>query len=149
MATLKQIEEFLGSGSLAMAGVSRNPKKFGFTAFRELREKGMDLLPVNPFADKIHGQEVFQSVASLPDSVKGLIILTKKDKTAEVIREAKAKGIRQIWIQQSSDNREAIKELEGYDANVITGQCILMHFKPDGIHKFHRRLKKFFGRFPG
>ncbi len=148
MTTLKQIEEFLSSEPLALVGVSRNPRKFGFTAFRELTEKGMNVIPVNPYADKIHGADVFHDIKSLPGSVKGLIIMTKKEQTAGVIREAKAKGIRQIWIQQSSDNKEALKELEGSGINLITGQCILMHYKPNSIHRFHGRLKKFFGRFP-
>jgi len=148
MATLKQIEEFLSSESLALVGVSRNPRKFGFTAFRELTEKGMNVIPVNPYADKIHGTDVYHDVKSLPGSVKGLIIMTKKEQTAGVIREAKAKGIKQIWIQQSSDNKEALKELEGSGINFVTGQCILMHYKPNSIHKFHGRLKKFFGCFP-
>lgn len=148
MATLKQIEEFLSTDSLALVGVSRNPRKFGYTAFKELKEKGMNLVPVNPNADKIEGSEVYHNVKSLPDHVKGLIIMTKKDQTASVIREAKEKGLKQVWVQQMADSKEAIKELEGSGINYITGQCILMHYKPSGIHKFHARLKKFFGMFP-
>ena len=48
MVTKKQIEEFIAAEPIAMAGVSRNPRKFGFTAFRELKEKGMNIIPVNP-----------------------------------------------------------------------------------------------------
>jgi predicted CoA-binding protein len=148
MTTLKQINEFLASEPLALVGVSRNPRKFGFTAFRELKEKGMNLIPVNPYADKIHGSDVYHDVRSLPDNIKGLIIMTKKDQTAGIIREAKEKGIKQIWIQQTADSNEAIQELEGSDINFITGQCIMMYYKPNSIHKFHGRLKKFFGRYP-
>ena len=66
MATLKQIENFLGAEPIAMAGVSRNPKKFGFTAFRELKEKGMNIIPVNPHADLIHGVKAFPDVNRCP-----------------------------------------------------------------------------------
>lgn len=148
MVSLRQIEEFLASEPIAMVGVSRNPKKFGFTAFRELKEKGMDIIPVNPFASTVHGVKVYPDINSLPDSVKGIIIVTKKDQTTGIVRQAKAKGIKQIWIQQMSDSKEALKELEDSDINYITGQCILMHYKPHSIHKFHGRLKRFFKRFP-
>jgi len=33
MVTLKQINEFIASEPIAMVGVSRDPKKFGFSAF--------------------------------------------------------------------------------------------------------------------
>lgn len=148
MVTLRQIEEFLGSEPIAMAGVSRNPKKFGFAAFRELKEKGMNVLPVNPNADEIHGAKVYHDIKSLPDNVGGLIVMTNKKQTAGIIREAKEKGIRQIWVQQMAESNEAVKELEGSGINYITKECILMHYKPHGIHKFHAGIRKFFRRFP-
>ena len=148
MATLKQIEEFLGSGPIAMAGVSRNPKKFGFAAFRELKEKGMNVIPINPHADEIHGSKVYRDVKSLPDNVGGLIIMTNKQQTAGVIREAKEKGIKHIWIQQMAESKDVLKELEGSGINYITKECILMHYKPHSIHKFHAAIRKFFRTFP-
>ncbi len=148
MTTLKQINDFIDSQPIAMVGVSRNPKKFGYTAFKELKEKGMKIIPVNPEADQILGEKSFPNVGKLPAEVKSLLIMTKKEKTAAVVREAKEKGIKQIWIQQMSDSKEALDELKGSDISYITGQCILMHYKPHSIHKFHGSIKKFFGSFP-
>jgi uncharacterized protein len=148
MATLKQIEEFFGSEPIAMAGVSRNPKKFGFAAFKELKEKGLNVIPVNPNAEVIHGAKVYHDIRSLPDNVRGLIVMTGKDQTAGVIREAKEKGIKQIWVQQSAESKDAMKELEGSGINYVTKECILMHYKPHSIHKFHAAIRKFFRSFP-
>jgi hypothetical protein len=148
MATLRQIEEFLGSGPIAMAGVSRNPKKFGFAAFKELKEKGMNIIPVNPYADEIHGSKVYHDIKSLPGNVSGLIVMTSKSQTAGVIREAKEKGIKQIWLQQMAETKEALNELEGSGINYVVKECILMHYKAHGIHKFHAAIRKFFRSFP-
>ncbi|TAL70818.1 MAG: CoA-binding protein [Bacteroidetes bacterium] len=148
MTTLKQINEFIGSQPIALVGVSRNPKKFGYAAFKELKEKGMRIIPVNPEAIEIMGEKSYPNIKMLPPEVKGIIVLTKKDQTASVVREAKEKGIKQIWIQQMADSKEALQELKGSDINFITGECILMHFKPHSLHKFHGALKKFFGRYP-
>jgi uncharacterized protein len=148
MNTLKQINQFLENQPIAMVGVSRNPKKFGYAAFKELKEKGMKIIPVNPEADEIMGEKSYRNVGALPEDVKGIIVMTKKNQTASVVKEALAKGIKEIWIQQMADSKEAISELKGSDINYITGQCILMHYKPHSIHKFHGNLKKFFGMFP-
>lgn len=148
MVKLKQIEEFLAAEPVAMAGVSRNPKKFGFAAFRELKEKGMNIIPVNPNATEIHGVKVYPDIKSLPDNVRSLIIMTAKQKTAGIIKEAREKGIRQIWIQQMAESSDALKELEASGINYITKECILMHYKPHGIHKFHAGIRKFFRSFP-
>jgi len=140
MTTLKQINNFLDSQPIALVGASRNPKKFGYTAFKELKEKGMKIIPVNPYADEIMGEKSYPNVKMLPQEVRSIIVFTKKDQTASVIRE--------IWIQQMADSKEALEELKDTDINIITGECILMHYKPHSIHKFHAGLKKFFGRFP-
>jgi uncharacterized protein len=148
MKSLKQIEDFFAAEPMAMVGVSRNPKKFGHIAFKELKDKGLKVIPVNPSAEEILGIKAYPNVNSLPSEIKGIIVLTKKDQTASVVKAAKAKGIKNIWIQQMAESKEAVNELEGSDINYITGECILMYYKPHSIHKFHRALKKFFGRFP-
>ena len=148
MNKLKQIEDFLAAQPIAMAGVSSNPKKFGFAAFRELKEKGMKIIPVNPHASEIHQSRVVHSLKELSAEVKSLIIMTRKDQTLELVKEAKSLGFKNIWIQQHSETPEAIKELEGSGINYIVNQCVLMYFKPDGVHKFHIALKKLFGRYP-
>ncbi len=148
MTTLRQIEEFIAAEPIALIGVSRNPKKFGYAAFKELKEKGMDIIPVNPYASEILGEKAYVDIKSLPSEVKSVIIMTRKNQTASVVRDAREKGLKHIWIQQMADSPEAKKEIEGSDINYICGECILMHYKPHSIHKFHGNLKKFFGRFP-
>jgi predicted CoA-binding protein len=148
MTTLKQIEDFIAAEPIAMIGVSRNPKKFGQIAFKELKNKGLKVIPVNPSAAEILGVKAYPNVNSLPGEVKGIIVMTKKDQTASVVKDARARGIKNIWIQQMADSKDALKELEGSDINYITGECILMHYKPHSIHNLHRGLKRFFGRFP-
>jgi predicted CoA-binding protein len=148
MVTKKQIDDFIAAQPIAMIGVSRNPKKFGFMAFRELKEKGMNIIPVNPHSEEIHGSKVFPDIKSLPGEVKSLLVMTPKNSTAGVIREAKEKGIQNIWIQQMSESKDALKELEGSGINFINGECILMFYKPHSIHKFHGMLKRLFGRWP-
>jgi predicted CoA-binding protein len=148
MNTLKSINQFLDNQPIALVGVSRNPKKFGYTAFRELKEKGMKIIPVNPEADEIMGEKSYRNVSALPSDVRGIIIMTRKNKTASVVKEALAKGIKEIWIQQMADSREALGELKDSGINYITGECILMHYRPHSIHKFHRNLKKLFRMFP-
>ena len=148
MTTLKQINAFIDSQPIALVGVSRNPKKFGHAAFKELKEKGMNLVPVNPQAEEIMGVRSYPSVKMLPPEVQSIIIFTKKNVTASVVRDAKERGIKQIWIQQMADSKEALEELKNTGINLITGECILMHYKPNSIHKFHKNIRRFFGLFP-
>ncbi|MCX6241613.1 MAG: CoA-binding protein [Bacteroidetes bacterium] len=145
----KAIEAFLESKKLAIAGVSRDPKKFGHVVFTDLKKKGFELYPVNPGIDFIDGQPCFHSVRALPADVRHLLIVTPKIKTLEIVKEAIEKGINNIWIQQMSDTTEALDYLKDKQVNLINKECILMWADPvSGFHKFHKTIKKIFGALP-
>jgi predicted CoA-binding protein len=149
MATLNEIQKFLSPKKMAIAGVSRNPKKFGGTVFKELKEKGFELYPVNPNADEIQEVKCFKSVKELPEDVKHLLIVTPKKNTATVAADAISNGMEMIWIQQQSDTPEAVAAIEEAGIPLIHKKCILMFADPvKGPHKFHRFLVKIVGMYP-
>ncbi|HNT92436.1 MAG TPA: CoA-binding protein [Bacteroidales bacterium] len=145
---MKDVNRFLSLGTYAIAGVSRDPKKFGQVMFKDLRKKGMDVVPVNPAVDMIDGVKCYKTVGDLPEEIRGIIFMTPKEETLSVAREAIGRGIKDLWIQQGAETKETIAELEKENINLIHNQCILMFWKPDGIHSFHRFLKKIFGGLP-
>ena len=149
MISLQEINEFLAPKKLAIAGASRNPKKFGGTVLSELKKKGFDLYPVHPVATEIQGIPCFNSVSELPAGVDHLYIVTRKDQTAGVVEQALKQGIRKIWIQQHSDTPEALEMAKKQNVPVISGRCMMMFAEPVGtMHGFHRWLSKLFGGYP-
>ena len=145
---MKDVARFLQCGKYALAGASRDPKKFGHVILKTLREKGMDVVPVNPKADTINGVKCYASVKELPPDINGLIFVTPKEETLAIAREAIGKGINDLWIQQGAETKDVISELEKENINLIHHECILMFWKPGGIHSFHRFLRKIFGGLP-
>ena len=149
MTSLRTIQEFLSDKEIAIAGVSRNTKKFGRGVYDHLIERGYKIYPVNPNADTIENAVCYPDVTSLPDKAKKLLIVTKKDQTFPLVNQALEKGIKQIWIQQMSETKEAIELVQEHNIDLITKECILMFAEPvKGIHKFHRFFNKLFGRYP-
>lgn len=147
--TLTLINEFLAPRKLAVAGASRNPKKFGGYVFNELKQKGFDLYPVNPNADEIQGKKCYKSLSELPADVTHLLIVTSKTETTLVAEEAVKHGINMVWIQQSAESEEAIKILASSGIPCISKKCIMMFAGPvKGVHAFHRFFVKLSGGYP-
>ncbi len=145
----KTIDSFLSSKKLAMAGVSRDPKKFGYAAYKELRDKGFDVSPINPNVDLIDAATCFRSVSALPTGIDHLLVVTSKKDTLGVVQEAVQKGIKSIWIQQMSDTPESIEYAKANGVDLVTRECILLWAEPvKSIHKFHRTVKRIFGLLP-
>jgi predicted CoA-binding protein len=149
MVTLNQIHEFMAPRKMAMAGVSRNPKKFGGAIFKELKDKGFELYPINPNADEIQGVKCYKSVGDLPHDVEHLLIVTPRYETDIVAKAAVNKGIKMVWIQQESDTPEAVRIIEESGIPLIYKKCIMMFAEPvKSVHGFHRFLAKTFGGYP-
>ncbi len=149
MNTRKEIEKFLEPKKMAIAGVSRNPKKFGHIVFAELKKKNYQLYPVNPQASDIEGEKCYSSVNELPADVKRLLMITPKNETDKVLREAIRHGITNIWVQQSSETKDTVRIASEGQVEIIARKCILLFAEPvTGIHKFHLTLARLFGAMP-
>ncbi len=149
MITKKQINAFLEPKKLAIAGVSRNEKKFGGQIYKEMKKNGFDIAPVNPNISEINGSVCYKDITSIPDDYEHLLIITPSSASEELVNQAVKKKIKSIWIQQKSDTPESIKIAKENNIDLIHGKCIFMFAEPvASIHNFHRTLLKFFGKYP-
>ena len=149
MTALATIDSFLSPKKMAIVGVSRNPKKFGRVVYEELKKKGFTVYGVNPHTESLNGDPCYPDIRSLPEEVDRVFIVTPPEETAESVRQALDRGIRNIWIQQRSDSGEALDLLKDKEVNLIHNRCILMFAAPvRGAHKFHRFLSRLFGNYP-
>lgn len=148
MNSIKEIDSFLANRKIAIAGMSRNSKKFGNIVHRTLSKKGFELYPIHPEVDIIDGEKCFSSITELPPDVKDLLLVIQPQQSELVVRKIPDSSIERVWMQQGAESEEAIKFCKGNDIPLIHGTCILMHAQPDGIHKFHHWLLGLFGKVP-
>ncbi len=148
MNTRSAIEQFLAQPTLALAGASRKGGKFGNLARRELARKGWEVLLVHPEAEQIDGCRCFRTVGDLPVTVGGLVVSVPPAQAEALVRQAAEVGLRRVWLQRGSESPAALAAARAAGIEAIHGQCILMHARPGGIHRFHRWLVGLAGRLP-
>jgi uncharacterized protein len=149
MTKKESINQFLAPKKIAVAGVSRNSKKFGYEVFKELRQRGFDICPINPNADEIDGVKCYKSVTEIPAGYEKLFIVTPKNDTDIMLKQGIDKGIKHIWVQQMSNTNETAKIAKEAGVELIDKECIFMFAEPvNSVHKFHRFLWKVFGQLP-
>lgn len=145
----QSIQEFLAPKKIAIAGVSGNTKKFGYAIFKELREKGFDVCPINTKLDELDGVKVYKSVIDIPNEYEKLFIVTPKTETDSIIKQAAEKGIKHIWVQQTSNTKETEAIAKELNIDLIHKECIFMFAEPvQSIHKFHKTIWKILGLLP-
>lgn len=149
MSSRATIDEFLALPAIAVAGVSRDKKRFGWQVYEALNKGGRKIYPLNPKYTDINGEKCYSSIAELPEKVRGLLVVTGNNNSAEIVRQGADYGIEYVWIQQMSDSPEALKIAEENNLKLIKKECIMMFAEPVKIvHRFHRGLWKIIGKYP-
>lgn len=149
MTSRAAVDAFLAQPTLALAGASRTGKKFGNTVLRELRDKGYEVVLVHPEADVVDGVPCVRSLAQLPRSVGGLILVVPPSQSVRLLAEAAAVGIQRVWLQQGSESEDALRLCREAGIIVVAGECILMFAEPAGFgHRLHRGLWRILGKLP-
>ena len=153
MTTRTLIDDFLGRKRIAVVGVSRNPKDFTRSLFRELRRRAYDVVPVNPDAAEVDGLRCYGHVEDIAPPVDGALLLTHATVTEQVVRECEAAGIRAIWMYRAvgagAVSPGALTFCEAKDMSVVAGECPFM-FLPDTpwFHRLHGFCRKVMGTYP-
>lgn len=146
---MDQINTFLAQRSIAVAGASRDQKKFGYIVFNDLLRAGYEVFALNPNTDTIEGHKCYRNPAELPAQVTALVLVTPPVQTLKILKQAYEKGIRHFWIQQGAENADVLSYCDQNQLQAISGRCILMHLEPvKSIHKVHRFFSKLFGLYP-
>lgn len=126
-STASKIEEFLAAGPWAVVGTSNRREKFGNKVLRTYLQRGLEVFPVHPSEKTIEGVPTVPDIASLPDGVRGLSMITPPAVTEKLVPEAAAKGIRHLWMQPGAESATAIRDAEALGLSVIAGgPCLLV-----------------------
>lgn len=124
---MNDIELFLKSKSFAVAGASQNRSKYGNIVFRALIASGRTVYPLNPNAVEVEGYPAFASIADLPIVPESLSIVTPPHVTRQVIQQAIAAGVKNIWMQPGAEDSQGSEAARDAGLNVIDdGSCILV-----------------------
>ncbi len=147
-ASKSQIETFITQPAIGLVGVSRNPKKFGYGVFNDMKKNGYKVYPVNSNTDTIDDEKCYRSIDELPQDTGSVVLMSQKKDTMGLINQAVARGIKNIWVQQGCESPETTAFASEGKASVIQGYCIHMFANPGGVHSFHRFFVKLFGGMP-
>ena len=153
MSSLRSIQDFLNLKRLAVVGVSRNPRDFTRTLFREFQQRGYDVVPVNPNVAEVEGLPSVPHLRDVSPPVEGVLVLTPASATGDVAREAAEAGIHHIWLYRASGagavDPQAVQFCRTSGIDVVDGECPFMFFDhPAWFHRFHGFCRKVMGQYP-
>ena len=124
--TDEQIKKFYSLKNIAVIGISKNPEKAAHYVPKYLAEKGYNIIPVNPTADKILDKKCYREIAEVPDSVDIVDVFRPSEEVLPVVREAIKKNPKVIWLQEGIHNPEAEELARKSGIEIVFNRCMLV-----------------------
>ncbi len=125
--TREDIAAFFRSKVIAVAGASRDKRKYGSRVYRRLKSLGRyTVYPVNPQAAEIDGDRCYPTLAGLPERPDAVIFITPPPRTAAVMREALELGVKVFWTQPGAEDSAVVRLAEEAGASLVHGRCVLV-----------------------
>lgn len=124
------IREFLDKRNVfAVIGASRDPQKYGYQVYRDLKSAGYKVYSINPNAQEILGDKCYSSLEELPVKPDVVVTVVPPHITERVVEDCKRLGIGKIWMQPGSESEKAIEFCEKNNLAVAHGICIMVERK--------------------
>lgn len=127
----QEIRRILTLKNVAVVGASRDPSKPSHLVPKYLLDHGYNIVPVNPTAPEIFGKKCYSSLSDISEQIDIVDIFRPSELVLPVVRDALARGVRVIWMQEGIYNKEAADEARKLGITVVWNRCMM---------KEHRRL---------
>jgi len=126
MTLQEQIDSFLDGSPHAVVGASRDRAKYGNKVLRVYMQNDRTVFPVNPKNEEIEGIKTYLDLASLPEPVHGISVITPPRVTESVVQQADVLGIKHVWMQPGAESPAAVEMAQEAGINIIAGTACLL-----------------------
>ena len=117
--------------SIAMVGVSKDPKKTSTIVMKYMQDYGFKVYPVNPSAkgEKILGEEVYAKVTDINKNVDIVDVFRPSSEAYGIAEDAVKIGAKVLWLQLGIRDEKAKELMEKNDIKYIENKCTKMEYQ--------------------
>lgn len=109
--------------------MSRNPEKDAHKVPKYMMEHGYEVIPVNPFADKILGLKCYKSLTEIKKKIDIVDIFRPSEDVEPIVKEAIKIKPKVIWMQKGIVNNRAAEIARKAGLKVVIDRCIMVEHR--------------------
>ncbi len=114
-------------GRWAVVGLSANPERVAHRIASYLQRLGMEIVPVHPRADTVHGAQGYRTLAKVPASSEHPIdvvdVFVRSDLAGDIVDQAIAVGAKAVWLQLGVIDEAAAARATAAGLDVVMDTC--------------------------
>ena len=127
-----EIKDILSNNkTIAMIGVSKDPKKPSTIVMKYMQKYGYRVIPVNPSVkgEKILGEEVFGKLNEIKTRIDIVDVFRPSIEAIEIAKETVKIKAKVLWLQLGITSDEAKKIVEANNIEYVENKCTKMEYQ--------------------
>jgi len=110
--------------TIAVVGISRNPEKPARRVPSYLASKGYEIIPVNPFVDRILGKTAVDSLEEVTEAIDMVLVFRPSAEAGEIARVAMERDDHPvIWLQKEIQADDVAQAARARGLTMVQDLC--------------------------
>ncbi|WP_413451078.1 CoA-binding protein [Georgenia phoenicis] len=110
-------------GRWAVVGLSANRARTAYGVAAYVQELGMEIVPVHPRAESVHGAQGYARLADVPGEIDVVDVFVNSSLAGAVVDEAIAAGAKAVWLQLGVVDEAAARRATDAGLDVVMDTC--------------------------
>ncbi|NLE98694.1 MAG: CoA-binding protein [Propionibacterium sp.] len=107
----------------AVVGLSSNSERVAYGIAKFVQDLGMEIVPVHPKAEAVHGSEGYASLADVPGGIDVVDVFVRSELAGAVVDDAIAVGAKAVWLQLGVIDEDAAERARAAGLDVVMDTC--------------------------
>ena len=107
----------------AVVGLSDNRSRVAHGVAAYVQGLGMEIVPVHPKAETVHGAQGYASLAEVPGLVDVVDVFVRSELAGDVVDQAIATGAKAVWLQLGVIDEAAAARAAAAGLDVVMDTC--------------------------
>ena len=115
------------NATIALIGASNDKQKYGNKIYRDLRNKGYNVTPINPKEETIEGDKAYNTIEEMPKLPDIANFVVPPPIAIKIAQNISKLGVKHLWFQPGSESNELetwLKNEEGIE--YLINACIMV-----------------------
>lgn len=119
------LRDIFETDEIVVIGASTTPGKAAHDVPAYLQRQGYEIVPVNPFADEVLGEESFDSLGEVSGPISVVDVFRPSEEVNGIVNAAIDRGdVAVIWLQLGIHDDEAVSRAEDAGIDVVQDRCM-------------------------
>jgi uncharacterized protein len=110
-------------GRWAVVGLSSNTARVAYRIATYLQGLGMEIVPVHPRADTVHGATGYSTLAEIPGPIDVVDVFVRSELAGAVVDQAIAVAAKAVWLQLGVIDEAAAARAASAGLDVVMDTC--------------------------